>query len=398
MARQSIAASESVIRAGFTAEFNYSVYFTRDAFDLGNPLLAEVMAPSRSGIPPRVFAAADSRLLAAMPALKTAIGEYCRAHGLDLRGEIFALPAGESAKNGNADAVLELVRLALASGIDRQSYLLAIGGGGALDAAGLAATLLHRGVRLVRMPTTVLGQNDAGVGVKNGIDCGDLKNAIGTFAPPWAVIDDFAFLDSLGDREFFGGFSEAVKVACIEDRELFQRLETLAPRFARREREATEEVVRRTALRHVAHIATGGDPFETGSARPLDFGHWSAHRLEALSAYRLGHGPAVAVGVAIDAHYASLRGWITSSEAERIFAALQTARTFEAFIPHRKLLADADRLLPGMEDFREHLGGELTLTFPGPLGGHREVHKIDVPAMRDAIWRTAGMLDRLPAP
>ena len=392
MAHAAIESSATVIRAGFSAVFAYSVHFTRDAFAVGNPLLCELMPPTRRNRPPRVFVAADARLLSARPGLAAAIAAYCRAHALDLRGEIFRLPSGEDAKSRGFAAVLALAESALEAGIDRQSYLLAIGGGGALDAAGLAAALLHRGVRLVRLPTTVLGQNDAGVGVKNGIDCGERKNALGVFAPPWAVVDDFDFLDTLDDREFFGGFAEAVKVACIEDLPLFATLEELAPAFARRERMAVEETVRRTALRHVTHIATGGDPFETGSARPLDFGHWSAHRLEALSGYRLGHGPAVAAGVAIDSLYAASRGWITAAEAGRIVATLRTARAFEAFLPHLALLADETALLSGLEDFRAHLGGELTLTFPGPLGAHREAHAIDRPAMRDAIRRTAALL------
>lgn len=392
MAHAAIESSAAMIRADFSAAFAYSVHFTRGAFAVGNPLLRKLMPPSRPGLPPRVFVAADERLLAAHPGLPAAIAEYCRAHALDLRGEIFHLPSGESAKSRGFATVIALAEAALKAGIDRQSYLLAVGGGGALDAAGLAASLLHRGVRLIRLPTTVLGQNDAGVGVKNGIDCGERKNALGTFAPPWAVVDDFDFLDTLDDREFFGGFAEAVKVACIEDLPLFSALEQLAPAFARREREAVEETVRRTALRHVAHIATGGDPFETGSARPLDFGHWSAHRLEALSGYRLGHGPAVAVGVAIDALYAASRGWLTGNEAGRIVATLRAARAFEAFLPHLALLAGETDLLSGLEDFRAHLGGELTLTFPGPLGAHREVHAIDRPAMRDAIRKTAALL------
>ena len=164
------------ISANFSVRFAYSVYFTRRAFATGNPLLAQLLKPSRPNARARVFAAVESAVSAAHPHLSAAIADYCRHYGLDLAGEIFPLPAGEAAKTGGLGIALGLVEAMIKADLDRQSYLLAIGGGSALDAAGLAAALLHRGIRLVRLPTTVLGQNDAGVGVKNGIDFGCQKN------------------------------------------------------------------------------------------------------------------------------------------------------------------------------------------------------------------------------
>ena len=249
----------------------------------------------------------------------------------------------------------------------------------------MAAALLHRGIRLVRLPTTVLGQNDAGVGVKNGIDYGCQKNAIGTFAPPWAVVDDFTFLDALPERAFSGGFAEAVKVAMIESESFVDRLGEIALPFATREPAAVEEVIRTTARLHVAHIATAGDPFETGTARPLDFGHWSAHRLEAMSDYCLGHGPAVAIGLMIDSFYAQLQGWISREATVKAREMIQNVKLDLIAAEFTHLLAERESLFQGLDDFRTHLGGELTLTFPCPIGRHREVHEIDFAVMNHAI-------------
>src|SRR5262249_34636315 len=101
--------------------------------------------------------------------------------------------------------------------IDRHSYLVAVGGGALLDVAGLAAATAHRGVRHVRIPTTTLSQDDSGVGVKNGINAFGKKNFIGTFAVPFAVINDFDLLASLSPRDKRAGYIEAVKAACIRD-------------------------------------------------------------------------------------------------------------------------------------------------------------------------------------
>lgn len=373
------------ISANFSVRFAYSVYFTRRAFATGNPLLAQLLKPSRPNARARVFAAVESAVSAAHPHLSAAIADYCRHYGLDLAGEIFPLPAGEAAKTGGLGIALGLVEAMIKANLDRQSYLLAIGGGSALDAAGLAAALLHRGIRLVRLPTTVLGQNDAGVGVKNGIDYGCQKNAIGTFAPPWAVVDDFTFLDALPERAFSSGFAEAVKVAMIESESFFDRLGEIALPFAKREPAAVEEVIRTTARLHVEHIATAGDPFETGTARPLDFGHWSAHRLEAMSDYCLGHGPAVAIGLMIDSFYAQLQGWISREATVKAREMIQNVKLDLIAAEFTHLLAERESLFQGLDDFRTHLGGELTLTFPCPLGRHREVHEIDFAVMNHAI-------------
>jgi 3-dehydroquinate synthase len=270
--------------------------------------------------------------------------------------------------------------------IDRHSYVIAVGGGAILDMVGLAAATAHRGLRHVRIPTTTLSQDDSGVGVKNGINAFGKKNFIGTFAPPFAVINDYAFLESLGPRDKRAGYVEAVKVALIRDGAFFNTIEQDADALASFEPEAMQRLIKRCAELHVRHIATSGDPFEFGSARPLDFGHWAAHKLEQLSEYQIRHGEAVAIGIALDVVYAKKMGFVDSATCERILALLEKLG-FDLFA--NELLhvdsAGALMILKGLEEFQEHLGGELTITLIKGVGTGFEVHEMNVGKVLESI-------------
>jgi 3-dehydroquinate synthase len=268
-----------------------------------------------------------------------------------------------------------------AARLDRRSYVVVIGGGAVLDTVGFAAAIAHRGLRLVRVPTTTLAQADSGVGVKNGVNLFHTKNWLGAFAVPWAVINDAHLLQSLSDRDFLGGFSEAVKVALLKDHRLFDDLCQAAPRIRRRDMPVCLPLIRRSAELHLEHIAQGGDPFEMLEARPLDFGHWSAHKLEAMTGFALRHGEAVAMGIAIDTVYASLALGLDASVATRVVACL----TQLGFVLDHPQLGDLPQLLAGLEEFRQHLGGRLTLTMLRGIGQPVDVHEIDPHLMGRAV-------------
>ncbi len=293
------------------------------------------------------------------------------------------VPGGEAVKN-TRDLVDQLHAEIERHGIDRHSCVLAIGGGALLDAAGFAAATAHRGVRLIRLPTTSLSQADGGVGVKNGINAFGKKNFIGTFASPFAVINDADFLDPLPAPEKRAGLIEAIKVALIRDAAFFADIEKSADALARFESNALERVIRHCAELHVEHIATSGDPFELGSARPLDFGHWSAHKLEQMSGFTISHGAAVAHGVALDVIYSARSGMLPTSAAERVLALIQNLG-FALFDPLMTQAGLSGNLLDGLEEFREHLGGELTITLLRDIGRGEEVHSIDAALMRESL-------------
>lgn len=371
----------------FQVPFDYPVYFTRGAFDRANPLLARVLERRGERRRHRAAVYVDSGVAAAHPGLLDAIKEYFHARGdaLELAAPPQVVPGGERAKTDWGpvrDILWTLGNLHL----DRQSYVIAVGGGSVLDMVGFATSIVHRGLRLVRLPTTTLAQDDAGVGVKNGMDEHGQKNFIGTFAPPFAVIDDFSFLRTLAFDAWIAGAAEAFKVAIIRDAEFFEDLCAAAPSLRARDERAMEDVVYRAAVLHLEHIRTSGDPFEFGSARPLDFGHWAAHKMETMSAYALGHGQAVATGIALDSAYAAGLGLISEEELARILEGLE-ACGLPTYLEHLERRDGEGRLeiLDGLRAFQEHLGGALTITLPRGIGRKVEVHEMSAERIAGAV-------------
>ncbi len=369
----------------FEVAFAHRVRFTRDLFDPANPTLADALDPeSRGRGPSRLVLIIDDGVARAWPGLDARFAAYATAlpERVPHAASSIVVRGGERTKNDweTVETVIEAVDR---HRICRQSYILAVGGGAMLDAVGFAAATAHRGVRLVRVPTTTLAQDDAAMGVKNGINRNGKKNFVGAFAVPWAVLNDERFLTTLPPAEFRAGFSEAVKIALLRDPGLFARMERDADAIASGDLDAAMPIVRRSAELHLRHIVRGGDAFETREARPLDYGHWSAHRLESMTNFALGHGAAVGVGVALDTAYAAIEGRIAADDANRTITLLRRLG-----VPTwHDALDDADRLVSGLEEFREHLGGRLTITLLRSIGAADEVHALDPAIVRQAIAR-----------
>ncbi|MDP4655531.1 MAG: 3-dehydroquinate synthase [Algoriphagus sp.] len=359
----------TILQQSFSVPFRYPVAFTENLFATSQPLFVETFPEGQLA---RVFFVLDSGVVAHHPELISQIKVYVAAQSsrLALVGEPLVVAGGEACKN-NPEAYQQVVEATNSFGIDRHSYLVALGGGAVLDMVGFAAAISHRGIRLVRIPTTVLSQNDSAVGVKNSINAFGKKNYLGTFTPPFAVLNDFTFLESLEDRDWRSGVSEAVKVALIKDLDFFEWLEKEAAALARREMEPMKTHIIRSAQHHMTHIA-GADPFEFGSSRPLDFGHWAAHKLEKLSDFRIRHGEAVAIGIALDSAYSYLQGRIDKADLIRIF---KLFHTLGLALYASELHEEA--LLQGLKEFQEHLGGRLTIMVLDKLGKGVEVHEMD---------------------
>jgi 3-dehydroquinate synthase len=358
--------------------WRHRIFFTDHAFAPANSLLHDLLAESVTSDPARVLFVVDESLAQARPTLLPDIRTYCVTHsgGVTLVSDPLVIEGGERVKNSYFH-VSQIQSAIEAHHIDRHSAVVAVGGGALLDMAGLAAATAHRGVRLVRLPTTTLSQADSGVGVKNGINAFGKKNFIGTFAPPFAVINDFQLLSTLPPRDLRCGYAEAVKVACIRDAGFFTDLEREAAVLRDFEPQALRRVIYRCAELHAQHTASSGDPFEFGSARPLDFGHWAAHKLEQLSDYRIRHGEAVAIGIALDVLYARNVGMLAAQSAERVLRLLEEIG-FELFADELRHTDERQqpRLLEGLLEFKEHLGGRLTITLLSAIGRGVEVHEM----------------------
>lgn len=376
----------------FTVEYAQRVLFTRDMFGRDNHVLRNLLASAREG--DRVTKAlvfVDSHVAEARPDLLPALEAYANAHAavFSLAAPAVIVPGGETCKNDFA-MVQQCWEAISDACLDRHSLVLVIGGGAVLDLVCFAAATAHRGIRHIRFPTTTLSQGDGGVGVKNGVNYFGKKNWVGSFSVPYAIVNDFALLDTLPEREKRCGLIEAIKVALIRDSQFYHWLEDNAAALGTLEPDAVERAVRRSAVLHVEHITTNGDPFERGSARPLDFGHWVAHKLEQVSHFEIKHGEAVAIGMAVDLLYSVKAGILDEATARRIIDLIRRVG-FATYAPQLLEATENGELmiLAGLEEFREHLGGELTITLVPEIGRKIEVHEMDTRLVVETLHELA---------
>lgn len=360
----------------FHVDFQYKIHFTEHLFNKDNPLLNKTFQDQEQlGIKRKLLFVIDAGVLKHFPALKGTITQYFEGNEyVTCIQEFIEVPGGELVKNDTQyfDKIIDAVDR---HGIDRHSYIAAIGGGSTLDLTGYASTVAHRGIKQIRIPTTVLSQNDSGVGVKNGVNYKGKKNFLGTFAPPFAVFNDSQFLTTLSDRDWAAGISEAVKVALIKDPDFYHWLDKNADSLALRDMTSMKYLIERCAELHIEHIG-GGDPFEFGSSRPLDFGHWSAHKLEQLSNFTVLHGEAVSLGIALDCAYSYIDNRISKESLDSIISLLKRCKLP---ITHELIHINSleHPIFKGLEEFREHLGGQLTIMLLDKIGKGTEVHELD---------------------
>jgi 3-dehydroquinate synthase len=369
-----------IIQQHFNVSFSFPVIFTSDVFNTQNPSLYNILSESGQKRN-RILVIIDSHVFKSTTGLSEKIDGYAKHYedNLEFVTSPFIIRGGEICKREpiEIEKIHEIIdRLHLC----RHSFIMAIGGGAVLDAAGYAAATSHRGIRLIRMPTTTLAQNDAGVGVKNGVNAFGRKNFLGTFSPPFAVINDFDFLKTLPKRDLRAGIAEAVKVALIKDRTFFDFLYKERHTLSVFTPDIMKEMIIRCAELHLEHIRTSGDPFEYGTSRPLDFGHWSAHKIEEMTDSEINHGEAVAIGIALDSLYSHYSGLISEIELHRILSILEDIG-FDLYHWSLKWINVADAL----REFQEHLGGELNIPLLNGIGNKIEVNRIDTALLKQCI-------------
>ncbi len=376
----------------FVVPYTHRLRFTKDVLGAEQQTLADLLEPSGDN-PARVQFWLDQNLSDANPEIKNQLKRFSDSAPDRIKrvGNIQLVPGGEEIKN-DIEVLEKMLKVFNVSDLDRRSYVVVIGGGAVLDTVGFAAGIAHRGIRLIRLPSTTLAQADSGLGVKNGVNLFRKKNWLGTFAVPWGVINDAELLTTLSNRDFMGGFSEAVKVSLLKDSKFFDTLCCQASDIAARHMQAALPAIKQAAKLHLDHITRGGDPFEMLEARPLDFGHWSAHKLESMSDFVLRHGEAVAIGVAIDSVYSSLAHGLPTAIADKILLCLSNL----GFTLTDPALHDVELLFDGLEEFRQHLGGRLTLTMLRNPGEPFEVHQINRELMLQAITKVKRFADTNP--
>ena len=264
---------------------------------------------------------------------------------------------GESIKT--LQTVESIYRRFIELGVDRSTFVLGIGGGIVTDVAGFAAATYMRGLDFGFVSTTLLGQVDASVGGKNGVNVDGYKNMAGTFSQPRFVICDPGMLRTLSDREFRTGLAEVVKAAIIADADLFARIEATTFDDLRSDTDLLTDAVS-ASIRVKADIVER-DERESGDRRKLNLGHTLAHAIEKCT-NRLNHGEAVAVGTALIADASVKLGVLTAEDRDRIAGVLKKLG-FDLTPP-----VDVKRLLKEVGKDKKNEDGMLRIVVPIGIG------------------------------
>ncbi len=294
-------------------------------------------------------------------------------------GETLTIPPGEQSKSRDSWARLSDELLERRFG--RDSGLIALGGGVTGDLAGFVAATYMRGLPYIQVPTTLLAMLDASVGGKTGVDTPLGKNLIGAFHPPTAVIADPLTLNTLPDREYRAGLSEAVKHGLVADRAYFEWIEAQVPALTRRDPETVSRLVRRSV--EIKSEVVSGDEREVGRRSILNAGHTVAHALEQVSRYQLPHGEAVGLGLIVESRLAEGMGIAPPGLSDKV-ATLLGRLGLPKRLPQP---VDSKALLGSMAGDKKNRGAQIRLALASGVG---DIHKVDgwtTPVSEDALAR-----------
>jgi 3-dehydroquinate synthase len=305
-----------------------------------------------------------------------------------LRVDLVEFPAGEGSKARRTKQQLEDRLFEL--GADRDTAILAVGGGVTGDLAGFVAATWHRGIPVVQVPTSLISMADAALGGKTGINLPGGKNLVGAFHQPWGVYADVSVLSTLPDAEYRDGFAEVVKSGVIADAAFFSRLESSAAALVRRSSAELEQVIE-TCMRIKGRITTR-DERESGRRAALNFGHTVAHGLETVTSYALRHGPAVAIGLCAESRLAvEITGFPTRGvqRISRVLKALGLPTTLPSGV-------DLDAVVEATRRDKKSRGGSARYALPVRLGRMPAAERVVVDVDEALLRRTLESLNQPP--
>ncbi len=274
---------------------------------------------------------------------------------------VFSFPPGESSKN--LKTYSDILSFAAASGTDRKSLVIALGGGVPGDIAGFVAATYMRGLDFIQIPTTLLAMVDSSVGGKTAVDLPEGKNLAGAFWQPKSVIIDTDTLDSLPPREFACGMAEVIKYGVIMDGDFFSFIESSTEKIKGMDRAILAEIVARSCELKAAVVA-GDEREESGLRAILNYGHSFGHAIEMLSGYgRYRHGEAVSIGMVLAAKFAVMEGRLCAGSMHRIRSLLE-----EFSLPVSFDGISAASILDAMRRDKKSTGGNIKLVLPDKIG------------------------------
>jgi 3-dehydroquinate synthase len=357
---------------------SYEIRMRENVFDPAHPDLAQAAASDRSR---RRFVAVDANV---ERLYGNRVRDYFAAHGIDPHYQV--VQAGETRKT--FDTVAELVRGIDAFGIDRRREpIIAIGGGVLLDVVGLTANLYRRGTPVVRLPTTLIGLVDAGVGVKTGINFNEQKNRLGTYNAADLTLLDPAFIATLSRRHVANGLAEVLKIALIKDAKLFAILEAeggrlLQSRFRDASGTTTSAVGSEVIQRAIHGMLEELQPnlWEAKLERLVDYGHTFSPTIEMKALPSLLHGEAVCIDMALTTVLAEHRGLISGGDRDRVLGVMA-----ELGLPVWHDVVTPEILIDALHDTVRHRDGRQRLPLPVGIGDAVFVDDVTLPELTEAV-------------
>jgi 3-dehydroquinate synthetase/mannose-6-phosphate isomerase-like protein (cupin superfamily) len=273
--------------------------------------------------------------------------------------------------------------------LPRHGLIVGVGGGTTLDMAGMAASLFRRGVGYLRIPTTLVGIVDVGVGVKQGINFGKNKNILGAFYPPVGAMNDLRFLQTLSQQEISCGIAEIIKLGVVCNSGLFELLEAHGPRLLSSRFQAPAKAAYEVAIRAEELMMQQLQPnlFDEEMCRLVDFGHTFSPSIETASNYRIPHGEAVAVDMLMSTIIAVERGICDPDVLIRLMRLYQAVS-----LPMTQCVCSAKDFLESIRQTRLHRGGNLNLVVPTRIGSACFIQNVQAAELERVITRCSGDL------
>lgn len=313
----------------------------------------------------------------------TSVGRIVKA----INGNVFEVILDGGEYDKNMETVFKIIEILYAEEFQRKDRLIAVGGGTLTDVAGFVASIYMRGLRLVFIPTTVLGMVDAALGGKNAVNFKGIKNVLGTFYQPSTVIIDLNCLDTLPQQELLNGIAEAIKHGVVLDRDLFSYLKNNIDRVLDRDDEALEYIIYRSVVNKMSIVKE--DPYELRDTRTvLNFGHTVGHAIEVASGFKIPHGRAVAVGMVLETAIGVEIGVTSNQCLEHIIDVIKLYG-LPASLEELDAEIDKDALLSSLPRDKKVKGSKISMPFPVDIGVWRK-HYMHIDVLREAVAKWIG--------
>lgn len=287
-----------------------------------------------------------------------------------------------SEDNKTLQQVESICDMAIEMQLPRNGVIVGVGGGVLLDIAGFAASIYRRGIDYIRIPTTLIGIVDVGVGIKHAVNKNGKKSIIGTFYPPLATINDIRFLATTPASDLIGGIAEIIKLAMVCDAALFDLVELNATNLLKSHFQKPSRISQEIIIlsEQIMLQNLSGNLFEYDLKRTVDFGHTFSPVIEANRRFSIKHGYAVAIDMVISSALAVIKRLLHIDEFKRLLALLQSVG-----LPTLLSTLDVSELIAGLEQAKLHRGGQLNLVVPVGIGNATFVQTVDKMELENAL-------------